>query len=138
MSTDSDRPKGCSPVWVLRTTLEPEAVASGKRVDEKVRATGPDNIFSRVGFVGHEAGFTLGAEAGGVQIANPPHKGRLRFGIAGVVIALELGHGVDGVVCGNVGVDDSVAKAFRGLFFQERGVGVDDGCRWRDRRRHVC
>ena len=104
----------------------PQAVASGKRVDEKVRATGPDNIFLRVGLVGHEARFALGAEARDVEIADPPHERRLRFGIAGVVIALELGHGVDGVVGGNVGVDDSVAKAFRGFFFQERGVSVDD------------
>jgi len=92
----------------------PESKAGGKGRDEIVRAGGPDHIFLHVGFVRHKTLFAGGAEGSIVDIADPPHKRRLGFGVAGVIVALEASHGVDGVIGRNVGVDNAVAEMFGG------------------------
>ncbi len=50
----------------------------------------------------------------------------MQFGVAGVVLLFEGCHGGDGVGRGEIGVDDGVAEAWSGGFFEDEGVGVDD------------
>ena len=68
----------------------------------------------------------LGTITGRVDVADPPKESGLHFRVSSVVFFLQVGHHVDGVRSGQVGVDDAVAQARVGLLLLDKGVGIDD------------
>ena len=128
MSTDSAVPKAWGPQVLLavwRSTADQRPKRAAKGGDEEIGASAPEDALLLVGREGVEPEGALGAEVGGVGVADPPNERGLGLGVGGVVGLLEHGHAGDGVVGGDVGVDDAVAEAGCWLLLEDGGVGID-------------
>src|SRR6185295_8826735 len=67
----------------------------------------------------------LGTITGRIDVADPPKESGLHFRISSVVFSLQVGHHVEGVRSGQVGVDDAVTQARVGMLLLNKGVGVN-------------
>src|SRR5215468_8342680 len=109
--------KGLSAGLGLANDAGPDSVASGKGRDEEVRAGGVKNVLLCEGSERRHVLAALEAKIWRDEVANPPDKGRLDFGITRVIVALKARFDFHRVITWNVAVNDSMTQTFGRLLF---------------------
>src|ERR1700677_3469348 len=96
----------------------PDAVSSRQRGHGVVRTPTPENPALPGSVEGGQALRPFRSEVSGIGIADPPGESGLRLGIASVILFLQRGYGIDGVIGRDVGMNDAVPEPWRGFLLQ--------------------